>query len=76
MAIDPSDTGLCSVTVIACDDPTQRGLLEMTGTAPIVEGELVLMYWKRTDTSATLGARLRTPAKKRAKARPTKSKTR
>ena len=76
MALDPSDTALCSVTVITCDDPTQRGLLEVTRTAPIPEGELVLLYWKRTDTSGTLGARLRTPAKKRAKARPTKSKKR
>jgi len=76
MAIDPSDTALCSVTVVTCDDPTQRGLLELTRTAPIPEGELVLLYWKRTDTSATLGARLRTSAKKRPKARPTKTKRR
>jgi len=76
MAIYPSDTGSCSVTVITCDDPTQTRFLEMTGTAPIPEGELVLLYMKRTDTSTTVGARLRTSAKKRPKARPTTRKKR
>jgi hypothetical protein len=76
MAIDPSDTELCSVMVITCNDPTQTRFLEMTGTAPIPEGELVLLYMKRTDTSTTLRTRLRTSAKKRPKARPTTRKKR
>ncbi len=76
MATDPSDTGLCSVTIITCDDPTQTRFLEMTRTAPIPEGELVVLYMKRTDTSTTVGARLRTSAKKRSTARPTTRKKR